>query len=252
MSGEVALWAARQDITNHTAKMVLIALGDAFNDNTGRCFPSHEAIGDFVRRSNTRIRDAIRWLEDNGWIKREARHSQKGRQQSNDYEIIFERGESFLDMVARRRKIRGDDGGNPGGGGNPTGDQKRSGEVTENGHPGETESGPPRTESLDNKGAQARDDENLDVKEGVNWRNRLVQYRIRANWAPNWGPFMGKPGCLVPAHLVAEWSETKGEAFTEEKQARKPQTEAKSWTKRMRGTQGEAERRRNLPGTSHD
>jgi len=251
MSGEVALWAARQDIPNHTAKMVLIALGDAFNDNTGRCFPSHEAIGDFVRRSNTRIRDAIRWLEDNGWIKREARHSEKGRQQSNDYEIIFERGESFLDMVARRRKIRGDDGGNPGGGGKRTPDQKRSGEATENGHPKEPENGHPLTESLVNNGAQARDDENMDVVEGVDWRNRLVQYRKRAIWPPKWGPAMDMAGCLVPPHLVFEWKKTKGEAFREEKQARKPQAEPKSWTKAIRGGKSKTDGR-NLPGTSHD
>ena len=247
MSGEIALWAARQNIENLTAKMVLIAIGDAFDDRTGLCFPSHAALCDFVRRSQPRIREAIRWLEDEGWIKRESRFTEKGRQTSNSYEIIFERGETFSAMIARRRKIRG---GNEGGGGKQTPARKRSGEVLENDHPKGAENDHPRTESLLNKGAQARDLKN-DTVEGVDWRNRLVQYRKRAIWPPKWGPRMGEPGCLIPPHLVAEWIETQGAAFAEAKPKR---AEKRDWTKttsEMRQA-GEAAPQYNRPGTSHD
>lgn len=83
MSGEIALWAARQDIENHAAKMVLIALGDAFDERTGLCFPSHQVLRDFVRRGETQIKEALRWLEAEGWIKRHA---------DDSFEIIFTRG----------------------------------------------------------------------------------------------------------------------------------------------------------------
>jgi hypothetical protein len=264
MSGEVALWAARQDIPNHAAKMVLIALGDAFDDRTGRCFPSHQAIGDFVRRSESAIKKAVRWLEENGWIKREARFTETGRQTSSTYEILFERGESFLAMVARRRKMHGDkqarwdENRKPLEGERgyipPEDDEgaKKGPETSSKTAPSEgAEKSPPGTESLLNKGAQARDDENMDVVEGVDWRNRLVQYRKRAIWPPKWGPVMGKRGCLIPAHLVREWVETNGEAFREEKQAKRPQNEPKSWTKAIRGSKSKTDGR-NLPGTSHD
>jgi predicted transcriptional regulator of viral defense system len=68
MSGEATLWAARQDITNHAAKLALMAICDA-SDKSGRCRPSIEALRDFVRADEAVIREAIAWLEDEGWIK---------------------------------------------------------------------------------------------------------------------------------------------------------------------------------------
>lgn len=240
MSGEIALWAARQDIKNHAAKMVLIALGDAFDDRTGLCFPSHESLCDFVRRSETQIKDALRWLEGDGWIKRESRFAEGGRQKSNHYEIVFDRGESFEAMVARRRKVRGG-GGKSGGGGKPPG------EGAENRPPEGAESDPPLTESLVNKGAPAREGDKSTGKgePGIDWRNRLHLYRKRANWPLKWGPPMHKPGCLVPLHLVAKWDETKGEAFKHAEESA-PKAAKRSWL--PRGDGGVS----NLPGTSHD
>lgn len=256
MSGEIALWAARQDIKNHAAKMVLIALGDAFDDRTGLCFPSKEAIGDFVRREASSIKDAMRWLEDEGWIKRQARFDDKTkRQTSNSYEIIFTRGETFLAMLERRKKIRGER-------------EKRvyencTKEGAEASHPDQpenrpppsrnpdqlrgTENRPPLTESLVNKGAPAREGDKSTGKgePGIDWRNRLHLYRKRANWPLKWGPPMHKPGCLVPLHLVAKWDETKGEAFKHAEESA-PKAAKRSWL--PRGDGGVS----NRPGTSHD
>jgi hypothetical protein len=239
MSGEIALWAARQDIKNHAAKMVLIALGDAFDDRTGLCFPSHESLCDFVRRSETQIKDALRWLEGEGWIKRESRFADGGRQKSNHYEIVFDRGESFEAMVARRRKVRGG-GGKSGGGGKPPG------EGAENRPPEGAESDPPLTESLLNKGAPAREGDKSALKEAgsIDWRNRLHLYRKRANWPLKWGPPLNAPGCLVPLHLVKEWNDTKGEAF-KNAEAATPKAAKRTWLPRGNGAS-------QRPGTSHD
>src|SRR5688572_6985879 len=163
MSGEIALWAARQDIKNHAAKMVLIALGDAFDDRTGLCFPSHESLCDFVRRGETQVKEAVRWLEGEGWIKREARFDKSGRRSSNGYEIIFTRGETFLAMVDRRTKTRGErakrvfenctkEGANlPQDSDTSTGGGKAPGIGSENRPSRGVESRPPLTESLLNK-----------------------------------------------------------------------------------------------------
>lgn len=256
MSGEVALWAARQDIKNHAAKMVLIALGDAFDDRTGLCFPSHQTICDFVRRAQTQIKEAIRWLEENGWIKRDTRFTEKGRQTTNGYELIFERGESFEAMVARRRKVRGEGGGGgkSGGGGKPTG------EGAENRPPKEAENRPPRTESLNNNSAQAREvDKSIGEGEGMaeeaRWRHRLELYRQKGVWPPSgsWGPRMGQPGCRVPKHLVKLWDETQGAAFKPEKPAprKKPAQTGHATPSAFRRV-GDALPRYNRPGTSHD
>lgn len=241
MSGEIALWAARQDIKNHAAKMVLIALGDAFDDRTGQCFPSLEAIGDFVRRSEARIRDAIRWLEEEGWLKRQARFTECGRQTSNGYEIIFERGESFEAMVERRRKTRGKSvkAGENGGG-----DRKRGGKGPENETLKGIESETPLTESLVNKGAQAREGDQPVSKVEDRWWSRLHNYRKRAIWPNTWGPGLHKPGCQAPERLVKLWDETKGEAF---KNAEETKPAKKRWIPR-----GNGESVSQRPGTSHD
>jgi hypothetical protein len=250
MSGEIALWAARQDIKNHAAKMVLIALGDAFDDRTGMCFPSHEAIGDFVRRSESALKEAIRHLEAEGWIKREARFTESGRQTSSSYQIIFERGESFEAMVARRRKIRGEKQSRM------EENSRRADEETGGGMPPPqkaedrpsrgAEKSLPLTESILNKGAPAREGDKSALKEvgSVDWRNRLHLYRKRANWPLKWGPPLNAPGCLVPLHLVKEWNDTKGEAF-KNAEAATPKAAKRTWLPRGNGAS-------QRPGTSHD
>jgi hypothetical protein len=282
MSGEVALWAARQDIKNHPAKMVLIALGDAFDDRSGRCFPSRQAIADFVRRSESATKAAIRWLEENGWIKREARFTESGRQTSSSYEIIFERGESFLDMVERRRKIHGDkqarwDANRKALEGErgyiPPENDEGAVEDPQSGRESApskgTEKSPPLTKSLLNNSAQARDDENsVDEKELCKrrvqlkaidkasgephlWDHRLFLYRKSASWAPKWGPAMHKPGCLIPQHWVDLWDLSKGRAFRQENPEKLASVAKKSWTNAIRGDKAKPNGR-NLPGTSHD
>jgi hypothetical protein len=250
MSGEIALWAARQQIDNPVAKLVLIALGDAYDDRTGKCFPSHESISDFVCRSEGTIKRAILWLEENGWIKREARFTKTGRQTANGYELIFERFENFQAMVERRRKMRGKNGG---GGQSEGGVQERTWEGSKSEPPKGSESGPPRTESLLNKGAQAREiDKSTDEgQKEKKWRRILTLYRENGKWAPfnRWGPKMGEPGCLVPPHLVKLWNDTNGLAFKPEPKTKR-KADDKPFTPRNNGFRQIGTL--NLPGTSHD
>ncbi len=147
MSGEMALWAARQDIPNLVAKMTLIALADSYQDLTGACFPSHETLSEFVRRGRTQIKEAIKWLEKDGWIKKTSRFAANGRQTSNGYEIIFDRGISMPEWYEKRKKSKGV--GNPTGIGNPTGVQS---EIRPDEQP---ETRPPLTNKNRTKGADA-------------------------------------------------------------------------------------------------
>lgn len=148
MSGEMALWAARQDIANLAAKMTLIALADSYDDRTGHCFPSHETLGEFVRRSRSQIKQALRWLEKDGWIRKAARFTDTKRQTTNEYEIVHERGERFEEMLERRKRKRLG-GGNPPPGGKPTG------EGAEIRPDVGAEIRPPLTESIEQEGARA-------------------------------------------------------------------------------------------------
>lgn len=105
------------------------------------------------------------------------------------------------------------------------------------------------TKKTDSQKALTRDFKN-DRVEGIDWRNRLVQYRKRAIWPPKWGPQMHQPGCLIPAHLVKEWDETQGAAFAE-KPKRAEKTDWTKTTSAMRHV-SEVAPAYNRPGTSHD
>jgi hypothetical protein len=36
----------------------------------------------------------------------------------------------------------------------------------------------------------------------ADWQKRLTYFQETESWAPTWGPMPGKPGCLVPRHLL--------------------------------------------------
>jgi hypothetical protein len=240
MAGELALWAVRQDIKDPVAKLVLVALADHCNEATGECFPKHGTLADYVRRSKVYIREKIRFLEAEGWIKRQTCFSGK-RQTANLYTINLDRGESTKDYYERKKREAAEKA------------QKRSRSTSSgDARPSPKSSGddiaapppdaPPSPNSvlagqhpMNNtvmKSAPARAiDKSPPVKE-VDWRNRLANYRRRAIWpAAKWGPPMHTPGCLVPPDLVRLWDDTQGKAFAEEAappayQSRKPQ---KAW-----------------------
>lgn len=103
MSGEMALWAVRQDIKDPIAKLVLVALCEHCNE-VGECYPNHETLSDYVRRSKVYIREKIRLLEADGWLRRSKRFGPNGRQTSNLYIINEDRGETRKAYHARKSR----------------------------------------------------------------------------------------------------------------------------------------------------
>jgi hypothetical protein len=103
MSGEMALWAVRQDIKDPIAKLVLVALCEHCNE-VGECYPNHGTLTDYVRRSKPYIREKIRLLEAEGWLKRMPRYGQNKRQTSNLYIINEDRGETRKAYHERKKR----------------------------------------------------------------------------------------------------------------------------------------------------
>lgn len=217
MSIEAVAWALKQKLPKkQTAKLILIALANHHNESTGECYPAKRKLMDAGCCDRRTVERNVKWLEDNGWIKRSARHAKKGgkgRQTSNSYLINFSKS----------------DGGQIAVGGQIDGPSECRGTGT-----GKL----PEGISLNHKNepcAPTGAVSNLSPEEAspaaapcpppasalaatVDWRNRLIQYRKRAIWAKNWGPPMHAPGCLVPADLVREWDATQSKAFVEEEQ----------------------------------
>jgi hypothetical protein len=164
MSGEMALWAVRQDIKDPIAKLVLVALCEHSNE-VGECFPNHETLSDYVRRSKPYIREKIRLLEADGWIKRTPRFGPNKRQTSNLYVIVEDRGETRKAYYARKTReaeekaskrkksiSSGDGGQSPKSGVMPG----NHGEVMPGNHPQSVMAGNhPRNNKNEKKGADA-------------------------------------------------------------------------------------------------
>lgn len=95
MSIQAVAWALEQTIPDPAAKLVLIALCNAYNGKSGRCDP---AIGRLVHESSCSKSTVLRklaFLADEGWITTIPEHDEAGRQKSNVYYLDFEsdRGE---------------------------------------------------------------------------------------------------------------------------------------------------------------
>jgi len=243
MSGEMALWAVRQDIKDPIAKLVLVALCEHCNE-VGECYPNHETLSDYVRRSKVYIREKIRLLEADGWLKRTKRFGPNKRQTSNLYTINEDRGETRKAYHARKSleaeeraskrsktKSSGDGGASP----RSSGDAMAAGGRDARQAPVSVMPGKQAMNNKDKKVAPDGAVSKISPEEAPpaaapcppptpanaappNWRNRLIQYRKRGIWAKNWGPPMHAPGCLVPPDLVREWDATQGKAFVEEEQ----------------------------------
>lgn len=157
MGTEAVGWVIRQNIKDPLAKLVLIGLADCFHDKTGECFPSKATLLEVAPCSEDCLKKKMRYLEKEGWIKRVRRFEANGRQTTNAYEILFERGvtrEEYARQQAEKReakqsKGRGDQKSPP------RGDHKSPGGVTTKPLRGVTEN-PPLTTTNEQRSAQAR------------------------------------------------------------------------------------------------
>lgn len=89
MSAEAVGVSLRAPITDMAAKMILITLADHHNITDGRCFPSVATIMKITSLSRPTVFRKLRDLEEAGYIRRNARFDENGRQTSTSYDLPF-------------------------------------------------------------------------------------------------------------------------------------------------------------------
>lgn len=95
MSFKAVNWAWEQRNLSVHAKMVLLALANRHNPDTG-CFPSLTKIGEDVGCSRSTVIRCLELLQQRGLISAEKEFRQNGSQTSNRYVFGFEVGGSTL------------------------------------------------------------------------------------------------------------------------------------------------------------
>jgi DNA-binding transcriptional ArsR family regulator len=89
MSVQAMTWAFEQQVTPH-AKLVLLALANRANHETGVCHPGQELIARECSMSGRTVRRHLKHLEDEGFITRRARMLPDGRGRTSDeYRLSF-------------------------------------------------------------------------------------------------------------------------------------------------------------------
>lgn len=82
-------WAWQQDV-DPAEKLVLLALANRTNHETGMCFPGQRLIADECSMSDRTVRRHLKSLEDRGLISRRARMRTEGRGRTSDeYRLAY-------------------------------------------------------------------------------------------------------------------------------------------------------------------
>jgi Helix-turn-helix domain len=90
MSIQAITWVIRQDIPSR-AKIVLFALANRADEDSGYCWPSIEQIMRDASCSRRAVFNFLGALERNGYIEIRKKRGKDGRSRSSDYFIIFDR-----------------------------------------------------------------------------------------------------------------------------------------------------------------
>jgi len=86
-------WAFKQDI-EPPAKLVLLALADHANGQTGLCIPGQKALADQCSMSVRTVQRHLNTLESAGLIRREARMRGEGRGRTSDRYWLRDQGDN--------------------------------------------------------------------------------------------------------------------------------------------------------------
>lgn len=93
MSIQAVAFVLDSDVPEVAAKMLLVCLANAHNNETGLCCPSVNRLADESNMSRRSVQRWIKWLDENGFLQVIATATEAGRQQSNSYRIVgFHRG----------------------------------------------------------------------------------------------------------------------------------------------------------------
>ena len=96
MSYQLMGWAAEQQTGSITRKAVLMALANAANHHTGRCYPSVAKLCEETEGKPTAVKDALAALAEQGLIKRTRRRRRDGS--LGTYEYTFPHVEEAADL----------------------------------------------------------------------------------------------------------------------------------------------------------
>jgi hypothetical protein len=83
-------WALRQKLPG-TAKLVLIALCNHADDDTGHCWPSADLIARHASCSRRSVFTYLAALRRNGYVEYQSARRPTGEQRSNNYWVLFDR-----------------------------------------------------------------------------------------------------------------------------------------------------------------
>lgn len=100
MSNAAITWVANQDIRPSGRKYVLHCLADYANGD-GWCFPGQRTIAAYCSQDERTVRAHLAGLEADGWIRRERRFTEGGRQIRDGFVLLVPPAE--LKLVSHRR-----------------------------------------------------------------------------------------------------------------------------------------------------
>lgn len=87
MSIQAVSFVLDSDVPEVAAKMLLVCLANAHNNETGLCCPSINRLAEESNMSRRSVQRWIKWLDENGFIQVIATATEAGRQQSNSYRL---------------------------------------------------------------------------------------------------------------------------------------------------------------------
>jgi DNA-binding transcriptional ArsR family regulator len=109
MSIQAVAFVLDTDVPEVAAKMLMVCLANAHNQETGLCCPSVSRLADESSMSRRSVQRWLKWLADEGYVEVVER-SDNGRQQANEYRINgFYRG-AKLTPPTKSRGVTGDTG----------------------------------------------------------------------------------------------------------------------------------------------
>lgn len=98
MSIEAVGWALKQDIPG-TPKLVLVALCNYADEETGHCWPSTQKIAKLASCSRRSVFTYLAALRRNGFINIQSAKRKSGEQRSNNYWVLFDRQPAKWEFV---------------------------------------------------------------------------------------------------------------------------------------------------------
>lgn len=86
MSLSAMTWAVQAPISRPTAKLALVCLAD-YASEEGLCYPSQKSLAERVGVTERALRDALQWLETEGYVVRAERRRTDGSRTSDAYQL---------------------------------------------------------------------------------------------------------------------------------------------------------------------